>query len=107
MKRVRIIEIETKKNCLSPSISTAITVSTDHVLRAACCWEKTQTRSIHARWLSNKIAKELETGFLVLLMRALHYKVLRGYFNLLDISRWKTKEAIFKRLFIRKEKAQL
>ena len=29
-------------------------------------------------------------------MRALHYKILRGYFNLLDISRWKTKGAIFK-----------
>ena len=63
--------------------------------------------SIHAHWLSNKFAKELETSFLVLLMRALHYKVLRGYFNLLGISRWKTTEAIFKRLFIRKEKAQL
>ena len=69
--------------------------------------KQTQTQSIHAHWLSNKFAKELETSFLVLLMRALHYKVLGGYFNLLGISRWKTMEAIFKRLFIRKEKAQL
>lgn len=69
--------------------------------------KQTQTRSTLTHWLSDKIAKELETSFLVLLMRALHYKVLRGYFNLLGISRWNTKEAIFKRLFIRKEKAQL
>ena len=69
--------------------------------------KQTQTRSTLTHWLSDKTAKELETSFLVLWTRALHYEVLRGYFNLLGISRWKTKEAIFKRLFIRKEKAQL
>ena len=63
--------------------------------------KQTQTRSTLTHWLSNKTAKELETSFLVLWTRALHYEVLRGYFNLLGISRWKTKEAIFKRLFIR------
>ena len=40
-------------------------------------------------------------------MGALHYKVLRGYFNLLTISRWKAKKAVFKRLFIRKEESEL